>query len=225
MSGFDRAKFYKSVRDSLFGGALKQSQVDGLEALIDEFEAREIDSRWFAYILGTAFHEVARTMQPIEEYGKGKGKPYRPYYGRGFVQLTWEDNYRKMSNKLGHDLVGNPALALRLDIAVQVIFAGMIDGDFSKDKKGKVHNLKRYFNKDVSDWYNARRIVNLLDKAHTIEKYSLKFYKAILVAQGTSRARAEIFIRDLEVEDRAEDTASDFSVREEIAFLLNDEDI
>lgn len=42
-------------------------------------------------------------MEPIEEYGEGSsrdyGQPFGPYgqcyFGRGFVQLTWYDNYVK----------------------------------------------------------------------------------------------------------------------------------
>ncbi len=69
------------------------------------------DARWAAYMLATVKHECADTWRPIEEYGKGKGRPYgtpvtvtapdgtqyvNAYYGRGFVQLTWKLNYDKM---------------------------------------------------------------------------------------------------------------------------------
>ena len=44
-------------------------------------------------------HECANTYRPIEEIGKGKGRPYgtptsngKTYYGRGFVQLTRKTN-------------------------------------------------------------------------------------------------------------------------------------
>ena len=44
-------------------------------------------------------------MQPIEEYGKGKGRPYgikdretgETYFGRGYVQLTWRENYARQT--------------------------------------------------------------------------------------------------------------------------------
>lgn len=29
------------------------------------------------------------------EYGQGAGKSYYPYYGRGWIQLTWQSNYQK----------------------------------------------------------------------------------------------------------------------------------
>ena len=48
-------------------------------------------------------------MQLIEEICKGRGMPYgkpdlttgKVYYGRGFVQLTSERNYKTMSDLLG----------------------------------------------------------------------------------------------------------------------------
>jgi putative chitinase len=94
---FDQRVFYAHVRQSPFGGHLDQGQVDGIEALLSKGLAEDLDLRWVAYVLGTAFHETARTMEPIEEYGRGAGRPYgvpdprtgKTYFGRGFVQLTW----------------------------------------------------------------------------------------------------------------------------------------
>src|SRR5690606_16382609 len=100
----DRKIFYDRIRP-LFGGTITQGQVEGMEAILNEWEARELtDQRHLAYVLATAFHETAKTMQPVREYGRGKGRPYGDpdpltgliYYGRGHVQLTWKGNYRKM---------------------------------------------------------------------------------------------------------------------------------
>ena len=101
----DRKKFFDSVRASLFNGVLSQRQVDGMNYLLDVWEKlfADKDIRWLAYALATAFHETAYLMSPLEEYGKGSGQPYgqptgphhETYYGRGHVQLTWEDNYKK----------------------------------------------------------------------------------------------------------------------------------
>ena len=38
------------------------------------------------------------------EFGLGEGKEYAPYYGRGPIQLTWEENYQDYE-----DATGNPA--------------------------------------------------------------------------------------------------------------------
>ncbi len=182
MSSINRKFFFDYVRHALFGGSLNQSQVNGLEALLDSWEEKhsEQDDRWLAYVLATAYHEVDRTMQPIEEYGKGKGHPYgRPdpatgkvYYGRGFVQLTWKDNYEKLGDKIGVDLVNHPEMALELDVAAKIIFTGMIDGDFTGKK------LSDYLNPRSEDWVHARRIVNGLDRADDIAEYAKKFYAA-----------------------------------------------
>ena len=105
----NRPFFYNVVRQRPFPGMLTGSQVLGVEAIIGCWEASGLtDMRWLAYCLATTFHETARTMQPIEEYGKGRGLAYGVpagpwhlvYDGRGDVQLTWLDNYRKASAQL-----------------------------------------------------------------------------------------------------------------------------
>jgi putative chitinase len=127
-------------------------------------------------------------MQPIEEYGKGKGRDYgkrlkmsrKPYtdttallYGRGFVQLTWHENYDKAGRKYGINLLQNPELALRLDIATKIMFDGMYEGWFTGKK------LADYFNNAKTDWIGARRIINGTDKAGLIADHAQKFYACI----------------------------------------------
>lgn len=65
----DRAKFFAGLRSALFGGKLAQGQVDGIIAILDAWQASQMkDLRWLAYMLATAYHETARTVQPIAEY-------------------------------------------------------------------------------------------------------------------------------------------------------------
>ena len=183
MAGINRAFFFLQVRGALFGGSLKQSQTDGLSAILDEWErgGSKRDDRWLAYMLATAHHETDRTIRPIREYGRGKGKKYgvadpatgQIYYGRGFVQLTWKYNYEAMSKIVGMDLVKNPDLALELPVATQILFAGMQRGTFTTRK------LDGYFNATTEDWRNARRIINGLDKADLIADYGRRYYAAI----------------------------------------------
>lgn len=47
-------------------------------------------------------------------------RTYYPYYGRGFVQTTWESNYRAGQEELGLPLVTNPGMALQADIAAEL---------------------------------------------------------------------------------------------------------
>lgn len=179
----DRQTFFTRVRASF--GALKQSQVDGFTAILDEWERRKMaDLRWLAYMLATAWHETAETMQPIREYGRGAGRPYgirdqstgHAYYGRGYVQLTWKSNYASLGKRIGVDLVRKPDLALDPHNAAAILFEGMIDGLFT----GK--SLGSYFTDDESDWRNARRIINGTDRADKIAEEAKAFYRAAVEA-------------------------------------------
>lgn len=69
----NRSKFFNEIRTSLFNGRLSQSQIDGINFKLDAFDRIE-DIRWKAYMLATSYHETAMTMQPIEEYGRGREK-------------------------------------------------------------------------------------------------------------------------------------------------------
>lgn len=192
----NRTRFFDSIRTSLFKGSMSQQQVDGMEAILKIWEAKELDDlRWLAYMLATTYHETAKTMQPIEEYGKGKGYRYgkkikrsgipytlpdKIYYGRGYVQLTWFENYRTMSALLGVDLLNSPELALHPNIAAQIMFEGMTNGTSNfGDFTGK--SLEQYFNDKKEDPINARRIINGLDKAELIATYYYKFKTALTI--------------------------------------------
>lgn len=74
----DRDRFFGLARGNPFSGRMTQDQVDGCNAILDGWEARPdfTDRRWLAYMLATAKWETAHTMQPIEEYGKGRGHSY-----------------------------------------------------------------------------------------------------------------------------------------------------
>jgi hypothetical protein len=171
---FDRKKYFDSVRASLFSGGLSQRQVDGQEAILGQWERGagivHPDLRHLAYPLSTTYHETSKEMWPIEEYGKGSGQPYgkqdpetkQTYYGRGYVQLTWRDNYRRATDELGltgeYDLEWNAAKALDPQIAADVMFRGMEEGWFRTS--GTPNTLSKYFNPNVDDAYTAREIIN-----------------------------------------------------------------
>jgi putative chitinase len=170
---FNRGVYFNSVRSSLFAPALDQGQVDGQNAILTRWEAdpTTIDLRHLAYALATTKHETASTMLPIEEYGLGAGMEYgeedpvtgQTYYGRGFVQLTWRDNYAKSDRELG--LTGDKSCewhaenALNPLIAADIMFKGMIEGWFRGDSQGR-QTLDRYFNATVTDAWTAREIIN-----------------------------------------------------------------
>lgn len=178
-----RKKFFDAIRGKLFGGTLTQSQVDGISAVLDEWDRRGWkDLRWLAYMLATDKHETNATMQAVreaywlsEEWRRTHLR-YYPYYGRGLVQLTWEANYRAMSSVVGDDLVNKPDLALELHHAVQIMFHGMEHGIFTGKKLGD------YFNGTTDNPVEARRIINGTDKAQLVAAYFYDFLAALKAA-------------------------------------------
>ena len=207
MLKLNRKIFFSIVRTGPFPGKLTQSQVAGMADLLDCWEKFGTDDpRHLSYVLATDFHETGQKMQPVREgfkssdaaarkyvqrnYGhKGTSwycwptKPYgHVYYGRGDVQNTWLDNYRKMEKILGIPLVKNPDLALDPKISKRIMVEGMLRGVSSKgDFTGKA--LEDYFNEKADDPIGARRIVNGTDKADLIAAYYEEFLEAVLTAQ------------------------------------------
>jgi putative chitinase len=208
----NRAAFFASLRAGLFARGLSQSQVQGIDAILDEADRRRTDPRWLAYMLATPFLETGATMQPIKEnlnysakgllntfpryftptqaaayqrqperianrayanrMGNGpeaSGDGWR-YRGRGLVQITGRDNYVKFG------IANEPDQALIDAIAVRIMFDGMERGMFTGKK------LADFFDADTTDWLNARRIINSLDRAADIAGYAKAFYAAIKAA-------------------------------------------
>ena len=184
---------YNNIRSKF--GKLNLKQVEGFENIFNAWiESGYNDARWLSYMLATTWHETDRTMQPIEEYGKGKTRPYGKrikhsglayknytgiYYGRGYVQLTWYENYELMGRLLKVDLLKYPELALTPKIAVQILFEGMTRGSSSVgDFTGKC--LEIYFNDKTNDPIGARKIINGSDKADLIAGYHKIFLSSIV---------------------------------------------
>lgn len=181
----NRTRFFAGVRNGPFPGKISASQVKGCEAILSEWERRKLtDTRHLAYMLATAFHETAQTMQPITEYGSQRyleGKTYWPWIGRGYVQLTWEGNYKAMTRLLrvagfDIDLTKDMDAALKPDIAAFIMFEGMQRGTFTGKK------LSNYFSKTANDPVNARRIINGTDRAADIATIHKQFLADLLQA-------------------------------------------
>lgn len=174
-------KFYAVVRGAF--GPLKQQQVDGFNLILNEAVRRKVRLDSLAYILATVWHETAFTMQPIKEMGGErylKSKKYWPYFGRGYVQLTWEYNYKKASDVFGVDFVKNPDLVMQPKYALPILFVGMEEGWFTgKDLDDYLDGVDEDDKEDLREFSNARRIINGTDKQVEIGKIALVFERAL----------------------------------------------
>lgn len=175
-----------------FAGSLKDETAPGFRALLTMMQADDNlqDLRWGAYMLATARWECAQKWEPIEEFGRGRGHKYgepvtitidgqaynNVFYGRGYVQLTWEGNYATMSHALGlgNLLITNPEHLLERPIAYKVMSFGMRHGSFTGA------SLSRFITGDSCDYVNARKIINGLDQANIIAGYAREFEHLLL---------------------------------------------
>jgi hypothetical protein len=186
---YNRKTFFEGFRERL-DSTIEQEQVDGLEFLLGKFESdpQWSDVRHVAYALATVFHETAGSFQPVEEgYYLGskarvqkfqKTLKYYPYFGRGYVQLTHKANYAKAGKEFGIDLVNAPELALDPNTAFKCL-GGMFKGWYG----GK---LGTYINDQKTDYVNARRCVNVMDKAGLIAGYARSFEKILKSSAAVS---------------------------------------
>lgn len=192
---FDRARMIPPNR------RLTAAQVAGFKVVLGAIAVAELKPEPAAYVLATAWHETGRRMEPVREafavsdqaaierlntaWAAGRlpqvRTPYwRPdadgksWFGRGYVQLTWKENYQRMSERLGIDLVSDPSVVMEPRLSARILVAGMVHGDFARG-----HTLERYFPPQAADPVNARRIVNGLDRAQLIAGHWAHFLEAI----------------------------------------------
>jgi hypothetical protein len=187
------AAFFDAMRSSAFlGPTLSTDEVQGCNVTLDVCAAARWPVSWTAYALATKYHETAGTMLPVREYGRGKGKEYgvpgrnggQIAYGRGDVQLTWDDNYEKADKelRLGGTLVANYDLALTQPLAARIMIHGMEHGWFTGKKVGDYLPARA----DIHQFSNCRRVVNRLDKAVLIAEYALVFQTALIKGGWTT---------------------------------------
>lgn len=194
-----RRRFFDSIRPRF--GRLRKEQVDGIESILRCMESDEdlSDLRHAAYLLATAWHETAGTMQPITERGSRRyfdrydpvlartrkrrqravamgntreGDGYR-YRGRGYVMITWKMNYERASREIGEDFVASPELALEPVNAYLLLARGLQKGWYTGKKLGD------YIHGEKCDYFNVRRTVNGTDRAAKIARYAVWLENAL----------------------------------------------
>lgn len=128
-----------------------------------------------SYILATAYHESYHKTKnpewlPVREgfaktnkgaidavtslFNKGRIKTNyalpesngHSYYGRGFVQITWPDNYKKAGKKLNLPLYTNPDMVLDRKVSSLILIKGSLEGWFRTGKDKKPETLDKYLN-------------------------------------------------------------------------------
>lgn len=198
------AAFFNMMRSGLLGPTLTAEEVKGCKAILEAMNGAPL--AWTAYALATAYHETASTMQPIKEYG---GTTYftrmydvtgaRPdkaiangnscagdgpkYCGRGYVQLTWKNNYRRAGDHCGVDLVTYPDKAMDPAIAAKILRRGMEEGWFTGKRFSDY--LPSRGRATTGQYSRARYIINGTDKAQRIAEHA-KAFEAALEAGGWS---------------------------------------
>ena len=191
MSLLNPKAFFDCVHVDLFRGSLNDGQVGGMTEILASWDRAcpQADVRFVADSLAQCYHETAQTMQPIEEFGKGRGRAYgvpagpwrQVYFGRGDIQETWYPNYVHANaylHALGvlkpdENLAETPDLACRPGVAAAIMIYGMVDGWFTGRKLGD------YFSASRNDPVHAREIINGLDCAAQIAVYYEHFLTAL----------------------------------------------
>jgi putative chitinase len=212
----DRKAFFTAIRP-MFGGSLSQSQVDGLNRLLDvwhKYYAINGSAEELAYNLATSFHETAATMQPITERGSRsyfnkyepgtrigkrlgntqKGDGYR-FRGEGDVQNTGRANARKATKRLnevfglGIDLEVNPDQRGDPFISAHSLFLGNREGWWTgRDLGGYIDGVDESDAEDRAEYVKARAVVNGKDRADLIAGYAVKFEAALKAADYGKKA-------------------------------------
>lgn len=159
--------------------------------IIQRCQQARLSTQQTAYVLATAFWETARTMEPVKEAywlsedWRKRNLRYYPWYGRGFVQLTWRENYVRAGSKLGHDFTTDPEKVMEPDISAAILVVGMVEGWFTGKK------LSDYINATRTDYVGARWIVNGTDKAKAIAEIAREYEAALLRSASAERPPRE----------------------------------
>ncbi|AYG66744.1 MULTISPECIES: hypothetical protein [unclassified Rhizobium] len=209
----NHAKFFATVRSSLFGGRLSTNQVNGTEAILAALETQPVDPRWLAYMLATTYHETDHTMCAISEnlnYSAGGLQATFPKYFNIEQAAAYSRQPRRIANRAYANRMGNgdegsdDGWRYRGRGLVQITgrdnyakYGIADDPDMALDARKAVEilfdgmingrftgkKLADYFSATSSDWIGARRIINGKDRAADIAKLAKKFAAAIECAR------------------------------------------
>jgi len=190
----DSKQFKKLYSKQFPNGKHVDSLISLLKRILGDSDITDI--RWVSYMLATVRRECGGTWQPIREWGKGRHRPYgeevkvmdpttgkeksNVYYGRGYVQLTWDYNYKNVGEMLGlgNSLYLNPDDALKPDIAYKIMSLGMRKGIFANASLAQFLSGKR------TDYFGARKIINGNDHAEEIAEEARQFENLLFASSA-----------------------------------------
>ena len=123
-------------------------------------------------IVGSNPHKPA-----VPDYVKASGVE-QAYYGRGYCQLTWWNNYALTGAEigLGLDLLFHPEKALEPAIAYEIMVHSMVYGSGFANRK----RLQFYFCGSYTDYVGARAMVNGTDHAAQIAQIARIFEQCLM---------------------------------------------
>jgi len=104
----DRAEFFADIRKTVFGGTLAQPQVDGVNAILDEWEKRDIPKfSYLAYLLATPCIETGMRFQPITESLNYSVSALRSKFPSRITQAEANRYGRKAGQTANQQAIGN----------------------------------------------------------------------------------------------------------------------
>jgi hypothetical protein len=211
----DRKIFYDSVRGAPFPGKLTQEQVDGMNVILDEWDKRALTQlSWLAYMLATAYHETAHTMQPVIEtfnpahdkvnpsvdtaiarldHAWGAGRlPWvkQPYWRKDAGGMSWLGRgFVQLTHKSNYQnaqtKTGITCVA-QPELMLQANPAATVMFGGMMEGWFTSHKLSDYLGNGKRDLVRARMIINGLDRALEIAGYAKHFLAAVQAASVPS---------------------------------------
>lgn len=182
----NRKIFFDEYRKTLDPDkSISSKEVKDIDLFLSFYERDKVMytlPQW-AYVFATVYHETGATFHPVREAPRAsedwrkRNFKYYPYYGRGYVQITWKSNYAAYSKKLNLDILERPDLAMIPEASWFILVDGFEKGIFTGKK------ISDYINDQKKDYKNARRCINGTDRMELIANYAEEFERILLLSK------------------------------------------